>query len=288
MYPVDVTSNSTSRPELHQRQPPAATTSSSTPATTGCWRSTGSATPSTGRSAGSRATTLWPAARPGSLPGPVQRRPGGGVRLRDRRRLRRRHRQQPGPGLQLLPHLGLQLPDPVRQQGHRGRPSSTWPTGSPSTRSTAGSTSPTAAGQVEKFSIGASGSRPTYTYLTSFGAGTLNQPRQVEVAPNGDVLVTNRPPNKKHNYYLRLQQRSATLEFGFGVTGSGQRRVHQRPARGRGQRGRQHGLRHRLGRQPGRGVHPHPERRPLHLGSLVLHHPQPRGRAASPSSASAA
>ena len=37
-------------------------------------------------------------------------------------------------------------------------------------------------------------------------AGTLNQPRQVEVAPNGDVLVTNRPPNQKHNYYYVYSQ----------------------------------------------------------------------------------
>ena len=74
-------------------------------------------------------------------------------------------------------------------------------------------------GQIEKFSIG-SGAVPTYTYMTSFGAGTLNQPRQVEVAPNGDLLVTNRPPNKKHNYYYAYTS-SGTLEFGFGVTGSG-------------------------------------------------------------------
>ena len=74
-------------------------------------------------------------------------------------------------------------------------------------------------GQVEKFSIG-TGSIPTYTHLTSFGSGTLNQPRQVEVAPNGDVLVTNRPQNKKHNYYY-VYTSSGTLEFGFGVTGSG-------------------------------------------------------------------
>ena len=53
-------------------------------------------------------------------------------------------------------------------------------------------------GQVEKFSIG-SGRCPAYKWLASFGSGTLNQPRQVEVAPNSDVLVTNRPPNKKHN-----------------------------------------------------------------------------------------
>ncbi len=74
-------------------------------------------------------------------------------------------------------------------------------------------------GQIEKFSIG-SGSVPTYSYVTSFGAGTLNQPRQVEVAPNSDVFVTNRPPNKKHNYYY-VYSSAGTLEFGFGVTGSG-------------------------------------------------------------------
>ena len=80
------------------------------------------------------------------------------------------------------------------------------------------------AGRVEKFSIGgSSGSacpNSSYRYLTSFGTGTLNQPRQVEVAPNGDVLVTNRPPNKKHNYYY-VYSSSGVLEFGFGVTGSG-------------------------------------------------------------------
>jgi DNA-binding beta-propeller fold protein YncE len=74
-------------------------------------------------------------------------------------------------------------------------------------------------GEVEKFSIGP-GSVPAYTYLNSFGAGTLNQPRQVEVAPNSDVVVTNRPPNKKHNYYY-VYSSAGTLEFGFGVTGSG-------------------------------------------------------------------
>ncbi|HAW11771.1 MAG: NHL repeat-containing protein [Candidatus Dormibacteria bacterium] len=74
-------------------------------------------------------------------------------------------------------------------------------------------------GQVEKFSIG-TGSVPTYTHLTSFGTGTLNEPRQVEVAPNGDVLVTNRPQNKKHSYYY-VYSSAGTLEFGFGVTGSG-------------------------------------------------------------------
>ena len=51
------------------------------------------------------------------------------------------------------------------------------------------------AGRVEKFSIGA-GSPPTFTYLGSFGTGTLHEPRQVAVAPNGDVLVMNRPQNK--------------------------------------------------------------------------------------------
>ena len=44
------------------------------------------------------------------------------------------------------------------------------------------------AGRVEKFSIGA-GSPPTFAYLGSFGTGTLHAPRQVAVAPNGDVLV---------------------------------------------------------------------------------------------------
>jgi sugar lactone lactonase YvrE len=74
-------------------------------------------------------------------------------------------------------------------------------------------------GRVEKFSIG-SGAVPSYTYLTSFGSGTLNQPRQVTVAPNSDVLVTNRPQNKKHSYYY-VYSSAGTEELGFGTTGAG-------------------------------------------------------------------
>ena len=115
------TSPPTQRPARAAPAPrPAATTSSSTPATTGCWRSIGSATPSTGRSAGCRA--MIPGRQPAGQPaGAGQRRPGGGVRPRHRRRLRRRHRQQPGARLHLLQHLRVQLPHPVRRQGDRQR-----------------------------------------------------------------------------------------------------------------------------------------------------------------------
>ncbi|MGP8159778.1 MAG: hypothetical protein ACLQGJ_00945 [Candidatus Dormibacteria bacterium] len=77
------------------------------------------------------------------------------------------------------------------------------------------------AGRVEKFSIGA-GSPPSYTYLGSFGTGTLHEPRQVAVAPNGDVLVMNRPQNKNESecYVYRATSTSATLEFGFGKSGT--------------------------------------------------------------------
>ena len=76
------------------------------------------------------------------------------------------------------------------------------------------------AGRVEKFSIGA-GSPPTFAYLGSFGTGTLHAPRQVAVAPNGDVLVMNRPQNKTESecYVYRATSTSATLEFGFGTSG---------------------------------------------------------------------
>ena len=77
------------------------------------------------------------------------------------------------------------------------------------------------AGRVEKFSIVA-GSPPTFTYLGSFGTGTLHEPRQVAVAPNGDVLVMNRPQNKTESecYVYQATSTSATLEFGFGSSGT--------------------------------------------------------------------
>ncbi len=77
------------------------------------------------------------------------------------------------------------------------------------------------AGRVEKFSIGA-GSPPTFTYLGSFGTGTLHEPRQVAVAPNGDVFVMNRPQNKTESecYVYKATSTSATLEFGFGHSGT--------------------------------------------------------------------
>ena len=80
------------------------------------------------------------------------------------------------------------------------------------------------AGRVEKFTI-ASGPPtclgPTGTgFLSTFGKGTLNQPRQVSVAPNSDVLVMNRPQNKTQSECYVFNS-SGTLEFGFGSSGKG-------------------------------------------------------------------
>jgi DNA-binding beta-propeller fold protein YncE len=78
-------------------------------------------------------------------------------------------------------------------------------------------------GRVEKFSIG-TGSPPAITFLDSFGSGTLKQPRQVEVAPNGDVFVSNRPANATQHYfyvYSDTAGASTAPEFGFGGAGSG-------------------------------------------------------------------
>lgn len=80
------------------------------------------------------------------------------------------------------------------------------------------------AGRVEKFSIASGpptckGSTGT-GFLSTFGTGTLHQPRQVSVAPNSDVLVMNRPLNKtQHECYVFTS--SGSLEFGFGSSGKG-------------------------------------------------------------------
>jgi DNA-binding beta-propeller fold protein YncE len=71
------------------------------------------------------------------------------------------------------------------------------------------------AGRVEKFSI-VSGSPPSYTYLTSFGSGTLNEPRQVAVAPNSDVLVMN-----ARDHVCDVYSSSGVLETSFGSLGTG-------------------------------------------------------------------
>ena len=68
------------------------------------------------------------------------------------------------------------------------------------------------AGRVEKFSI----SGNTYTYMTSFGQGSLNQPRQVTVAPNGDVFVMN-----ARNHTCDIYSSAGTLLKQFGSLGTG-------------------------------------------------------------------
>ena len=65
------------------------------------------------------------------------------------------------------------------------------------------------AGRVEKSNL-------TGTYMTSFGQGTLNQPRQVTVAPNSDVLVMN-----ARNHECDVFTSAGTLLFAFGSLGTG-------------------------------------------------------------------
>lgn len=65
------------------------------------------------------------------------------------------------------------------------------------------------AGRVEK-------STTNGTYISSFGTGTLNQPRQVTVAPNSDVLVMN-----ARNHQCDVFNSSGTLLFAFGSLGTG-------------------------------------------------------------------
>ena len=69
------------------------------------------------------------------------------------------------------------------------------------------------AGRVEKFSIGANN---VYTYITSFGQGSLNQPRQVTVAPNSDVFVMN-----ARNHTCDVYSSAGTLLKPFGSQGTG-------------------------------------------------------------------
>ena len=66
------------------------------------------------------------------------------------------------------------------------------------------------AGRVEKSTL-------TGTYISQFNAGgTLNEPRQVTVAPNGDVLVMN-----ARNHECDVFNTSGTLLFTFGSLGTG-------------------------------------------------------------------
>jgi len=76
------------------------------------------------------------------------------------------------------------------------------------------------AGSVEQFSIG-SGAVPTYTFLTSFGSGTLNEPRQVAVAPDSDVLVMNARDHECVVYSLNDIAGNSAPETSFGSLGTG-------------------------------------------------------------------
>ena len=82
------------------------------------------------------------------------------------------------------------------------------------------------AGRVEKFSLDASQNPPVISYLSQFGKGDLVQPRQVTVAPNGDVFVTNRESALKkspHNMcYVYSSSGALLFSFGAGGKGSGQ------------------------------------------------------------------
>ena len=68
------------------------------------------------------------------------------------------------------------------------------------------------AGRVEKFNIAGNAN----TYMTSFGQGSLNQPRQVTVAPNSDVFVMN-----ARNHTCDVYNSSGTFLFNFGSLGTG-------------------------------------------------------------------
>ncbi|MDQ6672881.1 MAG: hypothetical protein M3069_19420 [Chloroflexota bacterium] len=69
------------------------------------------------------------------------------------------------------------------------------------------------AGRVEKSNLDGS------TYLTSFGTGKLNQPRQVAVAPNTDVFVMNA---RNHVVDVYSSAGAFLLEFGGLGKGNGQ------------------------------------------------------------------
>ncbi|MFI5285496.1 MAG: NHL repeat-containing protein [Candidatus Dormibacteria bacterium] len=82
------------------------------------------------------------------------------------------------------------------------------------------------AGRVEKFLLNPSVSPPTVAYSLQFGNGTLVQPRQVAVAPNGDVFVTNRESALKKSphdmCYVYTSSGTLLFHFGSGGTGNGQ------------------------------------------------------------------
>ena len=83
------------------------------------------------------------------------------------------------------------------------------------------------AGRVEKFSLDATKNPPVVTYAgLQFGKGTLVQPRQITVAPNGDVFVTNRESAIKkspHNMcYVYSSSGTELFSFGAGGKGDGQ------------------------------------------------------------------
>jgi DNA-binding beta-propeller fold protein YncE len=70
------------------------------------------------------------------------------------------------------------------------------------------------AGRVEKFNA------TTNAYISSFGQGTLNQPRQVAVAPNGDIFVMN-ARNHTCDVFSGGAKGTDKLLFSFGKQGAG-------------------------------------------------------------------
>jgi DNA-binding beta-propeller fold protein YncE len=70
------------------------------------------------------------------------------------------------------------------------------------------------AGRVEKFNA------TTNAYISSFGQGSLNQPRQVAVAPNGDIFVMN-ARNHTCDIYSGGATGNDTLIKQFGSQGTG-------------------------------------------------------------------
>ncbi len=70
------------------------------------------------------------------------------------------------------------------------------------------------AGRVEKFNA------TTNAWISSFGQGSLNQPRQVTVAPNGDIFVMN-ARNHTCDVYSGGSTGNDTLLFQFGSQGTG-------------------------------------------------------------------
>ena len=115
------------------------------------------------------------------------------------------------------------------------------------------------AGRVEK-------STPAGTFISSFGTGILNQPRQVTVAPNSDVLVMN-----ARNHECDVFNSAGTLLFAFGKSRHRQRPVHRRSARRQRQSERQDRIRHGLRRQAHRGVHHDLDRQRLQQREVQIH-----------------